>query len=223
MTAAGVSSAPATFSGAVRESLTNPRNWADFTLRAAGMLAGSALAGEDLSSEEKALLNAQTEELRMLQQTNRALFNQRLEQAQNLIGESDYFSPEYFGLQRARRTQVAGAKAKAAGLRGLTGERRESEERRFDLATARDTGTAYDQGYATGQAGRLQTMQAGLSAMPSSFPARMGEYSNLRSAYGYASDRARRAQADIGELFGSFTGGTGSRSSSGGSNRLIGG
>jgi hypothetical protein len=172
------------------------------------MLAGSALAGEGLSSEEKALLNAQTEELRMLQQTNRALFNQRLEQAQNLIGESDYFSPEYFGLQRARRTQVAGAKAKAAGLRGLTGERRESEERRFDLATARDTGTAYDQGYATGQAGRLQTMQAGLSAMPSSFPSSMGEYSNLRSAYGYASDRARRAQADIGELFGSFTGGT---------------
>lgn len=198
--------APTTYSAALRERLTNPVNMADFTLRAAGMLAGSALAGDGLSDEERQLLQAQTEELRMLQQTNRELFNQRLEQAYNLVGESEYFNPEYFGLQRARRAQLAGAKAKRAGLRGLTGAARESEERRFDLATARDTGTAYDQGFAAGQTGRLQTMQAGLSAMPASFPSSMGDYSNLRSAYGYAANRARQTQADIGELFGSFTG-----------------
>jgi hypothetical protein len=215
MAAAGVASRPATFADALRQvpsavaaKFSDPKALADMTLRAAGMLAGSAIAGDGLSAEEKALLQAQTDELRNLQQTNAALFNQRLEQAQNLMGESKYFDPEYFGLQRARRAQLAGAKAKRAGLRGLTGAARESESRRFDLATARDVGTAFDQGYGTGVGGRLQTMQAGMQMMPGGFPSSMGDYTNLRSAYGAAASRARQTQQDIGDLFGSFTGRT---------------
>ena len=209
----GATGQPTTFSEALSKAgdelkakFTDPKALADLTLRAAGQLAGSALAGTGLSAEEQALLNAQTEELRMLQQTNQALFNQRLEQAQNLIGESKYFDPEYFGLQRARRAQVAGARAKRAGLRGLTGGAREAEARRFDLATGRDVGTAYDVGYGTGVSGRLQTMQAGLSMMPSEFPSSMGAYGNIRAAYDAANTRARERQQDIGSLFGSLTG-----------------
>lgn len=209
----GVPGAPKTFSDvlsqageAIKAKFTDPKNLADLTLRAAGQLAGSALAGNGLSNEEQQLLAAQTEELRQLQQTNQALFNQRLEQAQNLMGESQYFDPEYFGLQRARRAQLTGAKAKQAGLRGLTGERRASESRRFDLATGRDTGTAYDQGYMSAIAPRLQTMQAGLSSMPSGYPSSMGDYRNLQATYDTASRRARQTQGDIGELFGSLTG-----------------
>lgn len=208
-----VTGQPTTFSEALSKAgdelkakFTDPKALADLTLRAAGQLAGSALAGTGLSAEEQALLNAQTEELRMLQQTNQALFNQRLEQAQNLIGESKYFDPEYFGLQRARRAQVAGARAKRAGLRGLTGGAREAEARRFDLATGRDVGTAYDVGYGTGVSGRLQTMQAGLSQMPTSFPSSMSEYSNLRQAYAGAEQRRSQQARDIGSLFGSLTG-----------------
>jgi hypothetical protein len=205
-TAAGTAGAPQTYSEALKERLASPAGQADFTLRAAGMLAGSALAGSGLSSEEKALLNEQTEELRRLRQENEGLFRQRLEQAQGLIGESKYFDPEYFGLQRARRAQVAGARAKRAGLRGLTGESRAAESRRFDLATGRDTGTAYDQGYGTGVQGRLQTMQAGLSAMPTGFPSSASEFGNIRSAYSAANERRRQTQADVGSLFGSLTG-----------------
>jgi len=206
--------APTTFAealakvpGEIAAKFSDPKALADLTLRAGGMLAGSAIAGDGLSSEERALLQAQTDELRMLQQTNRALFDQRLQQAQNLIGESKYFDPEYFGLQRARRAQLAGAKAKRAGLRGLTGSAREAESRRFDLAIGRDVGSAFDQGYMSGVQGRLGTMQAGLNMMPSSFPSSMGDYTNLRGAYGSAAERARQTQRDIGELFGSLTGG----------------
>jgi hypothetical protein len=194
------------------DKMTDPERLADMTLRAAGMLAGSAIAGEGLSPEEQQMLMQQAEELRRLQQENQSLFNQRLEQAQKLLGESKYFDPEYFGLQRARRTQVAGGKAKRAGLRGLSGERRESEARRFDLATARDVGSSFDQGYLTGIQGRLQTQQAGLAAFPTSYPSSMTDYSALRTAYADADKRTRQQQEDIGSLFGSFTGGSSSTS-----------
>jgi hypothetical protein len=211
--AAPTTTKPTTFADALKQvpaniaaKFTDPNALADLTLRAAGQLAGSAIAGDGLSAEERALLDAQTEELRLLQRENQALFNQRLEQAQALIGESKYFDPEYFGLQRARRAQIAGARAKRAGLRGLTGEAREAEARRFDLATGRDVGTAYDVGYGTGVSGRLQTMQAGLAGMPTSFPSSATEYTNIRSAYNAANERARQQQKDIGSLFGSLTG-----------------
>ena len=204
---------PTTFSEAlaqvpkvIADKYSDPAALADLTLRAAGQLAGSAIAGDGLSEEERRLLDAQVEELRRLQQANQVLFIQRLEQAQNLIGESKYFDPEYFGLQRARRAQIAGARAKRAGLRGLEGAARQAEARRFDLATARDVGTAFDVGYGTGVQGRLSTLQAGINAMPQGYPSSMGDYTYLRGAYDRAAERARQTQRDIGALFGSLTG-----------------
>ena len=209
----GAGAAPATFvdalkqvPGEVASKFRDPKVLADLTLRAAGMLTGSAVAGDGLSGEERELLRAQTEELRGIQQTNQTLFNQRLEQAQNLIGESKYFDPEYFGLQRARREQLAGAKAKVAGLRPLEGARRASESRRYDLTTARNIGTAYDQGYGEGAGRRLQTMQAGLSAMPSGSPSTQTEYANLRRAYSDAETRAGTRAKNFGEMYGSLLG-----------------
>lgn len=193
--------------GEIAAKFTDPKNMADLTLRAAGMLAGSAIAGDGLTDEERTLVDQQRADLENLRNTNRALFDQRLEQAQNLVGESKYFDPEYFGLQRARRAQLAGAKAKKAGLRGLEGGARISEGRRFDLATARDTGTAYDVGYGTGVQGRLGTMQAGMQMMPSAYPSAGAEYSGLQNVYTTANTRARERQKDIGNLFGSLTGG----------------
>jgi hypothetical protein len=200
---AGAARAPQTYSEALKAKFTNPSAQADLTLRAAGMLAGSALAGSGLSSEEEALLSQQTEELRQLQQTNQALFNQRLEQAQNLAGESKYFDPEYFGLQSARRAQTAGAVAKRAGLRGLTGDRREAEARRYDIESGRRTGTAYDTGFMSAISPRVQTQQAGLAAMPTSGPS--VNYAGLQGAYNTAATRQRQTQADIGDLFGTLT------------------
>jgi len=74
------------------------------------------------------------------------------------------------------------------------------------VATARDVGSSFDQGYLAGVQGRLNTTFAGMQAMPTSFPSSMGDYGNLRAAYGAADQRARQTQSDIGNLFGSVTG-----------------
>jgi hypothetical protein len=187
---------------AIKAKFADPKNLADMTLRAAGQLAGSALAGSGLSPEEEALLGQQTEELRQLQQTNQALFNQKLEQAQSLMGESKYFDPEYFGLQSARRAQTQGAVAKRAGLRGLTGERRESEARRFDIESGRRTGTAYDTGFRTGVEGRSQTMQAGLAGMPGYMDYRTPALTAQLGAQGVARTRRAEDREGIADLFG---------------------
>jgi hypothetical protein len=210
--AAPAAAAPITFADAVSKvpgeiaaKFSDPKALADLTLRAAGSIAGSLIAGDGMSDQEKQLLQAQTDELRALQQSNKALFDQKLQAAQDLIGESKYFDPEYFGLQRARKAQLAGARAKQAGLRGLKGSRRASEERRLDLATGRETGTAFDQGFMSGLSGRLQTRQAGLSAMPA-YPSADSGFTNLRAAYDAADKRRRGAVSDFGKLYGSFTG-----------------
>ena len=61
-------------------------------------------------------------------------------------------------------------------------------------------------------AGRLQTRQAGISAIPTDYPtAAMSSYGPLLNAYGTGYERRRQQQSDIGNLFGSFTGGYKSR------------
>jgi hypothetical protein len=206
---AGTAGAPRTFTealsrtgDAIKAKFADPKNLADMTLRAAGQLAGSALAGSGLSSEEEALLGQQTEELRQLQQTNQALFNQKLEQAQSLVGESKYFDPEYFGLQRARKAQTAGAVAKRAGLRGLTGDRRQAEGRRYDLETGRNTGTAYDTGFQSAIAPRVQTQQLGLAAMPGYMDYRTPALTAQLGAQGVARTRRAEDREGIADLFG---------------------
>lgn len=197
--------------GELKAKFTDPKALANLTLQAAGQLAGSYFAGDGMSDQEKQLLQAQTDELRALQVSNKALFDQKLQAAQDLIGESKYFDPEYFGLQRARKAQLAGAKIKRGaanqgGLRGLEGSRRASEERRIDLATGRDTGTAFDQGYGTAIGGRLQTMQAGLSGMPGMQTGYGADYKNLYDQYAAADKRTRQRSEDIGDLFGTLSG-----------------
>lgn len=211
--AAAAKTAPMSFTDAIKAvpgelkaKFSDPKALADMTLRAAGSLAGSLSAGDGMSDQEKQLLQAQTDELRALQQSNKALFDQKLQAAQDLIGESKYFDPEYFGLQRARKAQLAGAKAKRAGLRGLEGSRRASEERRFDLATGRDTGTAFDQGFGAGTEGRLRTMQAGLTAMPGMQTGYGSDYKNIYDQYAAADRRSTERAKGVGELFGSFIG-----------------
>jgi hypothetical protein len=129
------------------------------------------------------------------------LFQQRLQQAQDLAGEAKYFDPNYFGLQSARRTQTAMGQEAARQQRGLTGERLAAERRRAGLAAARATGTAYDTGFQQGIQGQMQARRAGIQAMPTEGPSSMGAYSQLANAYSGAANRQRQAQADIGDLF----------------------
>jgi hypothetical protein len=207
---AAVQAAPTTFSEALKQKFTDPRNQADLFLRAAGQIAGSQIAGDGLSDEERALLNQQTAELRQLRETNQELFNQRLQEAQGLIGESKYFDPAYFGMQAQRGVQTAGARAKREALGKFGPQRaglRASEERRFDLGISTGGQTAYLQGADAAQQNKIRTQTAGLSALPTSGPAGALQYGSYVGSLYDAADRRRRLNAgDVGELFGSFTG-----------------
>ena len=162
---------------------SDPEALADLTLRAGAQLAGAAVSDTGLSPEERQLLAAQTEELRNLQQTNREAFNLRMQEAMNLIGEARYFDPEYFGLRSAAKEQIRSAREKQAGLRGLGGERRAAAGRAYDISTGKNVATAYGAGYGQGVAGRLQTRQAGISAIPTDYPtAAMSSYGPLLNA-----------------------------------------
>jgi hypothetical protein len=174
------------------------------TLRAAGQLAGSAFAGEGLSEEEKVLLNSQTEELRNLQQTNKALFNQQLEQAQQLAGDVKYFDPEYFGLQAARRQQIAGVRATRAATQGRTGEERANIERRGQLATGLNTGTAFDTGYQRGITGRQGATTAAMGAFGGLKPPTT-DYNTMLNAEEYKRKAREREVGGVQTLFGSLT------------------
>jgi hypothetical protein len=185
---------------------SNPEVLADMTLRAAGMLAGSALAGSGLSPEEEQIQREMAAELRQLQQTNQQLFQQRLQQAQDIAGEAKYFDPTYFGLQSARRTQTAMGRQAAAGVRSLAAggaspQRIAAERRRAGLDIARATGTAFDTGFGQGVQGQMQARRAGIAAMPTEAPSSMGGYTQLAQQYSNAAERQRQAQADIGGLF----------------------
>ena len=204
--------APATLSEALKQKLTNPSSQADIVLRAAGQLVGSAIAGDGLSDEEKALVAQQKAELESLRSTNKALFDQKIQQALEFAGESRYFDPETFGLRAARQVQAAGARAKSEGLRGIDSRRaglRQAEARRYDLGTSTGAQTAYLQGMDMAEQNKLRVKQAGLSAIPSQgYEASNMQYASyLGNMYDSADRRRRAAAGDIGDLFGGFTGG----------------
>lgn len=211
--AAGLSTAtaPTTFTqalsqipGAIAAKFTDPKALADMTLRAAGQLAGSAFAGDGLSEEEKVLLNSQTEELRNLQQTNKALFNQQLEQAQQLAGDVKYFDPEYFGLQAARRQQIAGVRQTRAATQGRTGEERANIERRMQLATGLNTGTAFDTGYQQGVKGRQDATNAAITAFGGLKPPTT-DYNTMLNTEEFKRKAREREVGGVQTLFGSLT------------------
>ena len=213
---AGGTNAPVTLSEALKAKFTDPKNQADMILRAAGQLAGSAIAGDGLSPEEKQLLEQQKAELAELKKTNQELFNQRVQGAQDLLGESRYFDPSYFGLQSARNVMNQGARAKQQALRDIGPNRaglRASEARRFDLGIGTGSQTAYMQGADNAEQNKIRLQTAGLSALPTAAPSGALQYGNyLGSLYDAADKRRRQTASDVGSLFGSFTGASSSRS-----------
>lgn len=198
------------FSDVLKAKFTDPKAQADMVLRAAGQLAGSAIAGDGLSDEEKQLLEQQRAELEQLRVTNQELFNQRLQAAENLLGESRYFDPEYFGGQSYKAYQNAAARAERDVLRGIGPQRaglRTAEQRRFALQRSAGGQTAYLQGADMAEQNRIRTTQAGINALPTSGPTAALSYGNyIGQLYDAADRRRRQTVGGIGDLFGTFTG-----------------
>lgn len=198
--------------GRVAERFTNPEVLTDIALRTGGALASSALAGSGMSKEQEQALQAERRAIVSAGRQQQALNAQRQQQANELMRQAEYYDPEYFGRQRARQAQIAGGVAKRAGLRGMTGDRREAEERRYDLATAREAGTRYEQGFLTGLQGRQATIQAGLAALPTADYSYAQALRGLGSTYGTAKTQADAEAKGIADLFGSITGAASAKS-----------
>ena len=158
-------------------------------------LIGGALAGAPMAEMAK----AQEAELKRAQQVNAALTQQRMDQANQLIGEAAYYDPEYMARQAAEAAMIRGGVQTAEQTRGLTGERLAAERRRMALGTSRTAGSAYQQGYGTGVGARVQTRQAGIQAIPTEYPT-----TSSASAIA-AAETARQARAEeakkLGDIF----------------------
>lgn len=202
--------APTTVGAALKQQLTDPRKQAEFLLRAATLSIGGAMAGDGMSPEERQLLEQQKAELEQLRTADKAAYDRKLQEAYNIVGESNYFDPAQFGLMSQRGVQTSGARAKSEALRKVSGGRRSglrtAEERRFDLGIAKGGETAYLQGADWAQQQKLRTKQAGLGLVPNapSTSLQYGQY--VGNLYDAADRRRRQTAGDIGDLFGSFTG-----------------
>jgi hypothetical protein len=143
--------------------------------KAAPSLISAGLVGSAMSGQ----MRAQQEELERARAANAAFTQERFNQAQRLLGEADFFNPEYMGRQAGQAALVRGAIQEGEATRGLTGARLAAEQRRFRLGTARNVGTAFQQGFGQGVGARLQTRGAGISAIPTAFPLTTQEGSAL--------------------------------------------
>lgn len=189
--------------GALADKVTDPKFLADVTLKAGMMLSGQALAGgmTGMLPEEQALIRAQMEDLQLMRAQNQDLYNLKMQEAQKMLNEAEYFDPTQLGKQAARQEQVRSGLATTEGLRGIRDEgKRQAEARRFALGASKNVGTAFEQGQQTGIAGRLQSRQAGLAALPT--PAAMTSYSQLAGAYGNQYERERQGREDVGSFLG---------------------
>lgn len=190
----------------IAKKFTDPKQQADLLLRAAGQIAGTYLAPEGMSPEEQELLNQQRQELETLRATNQELFQEKLNAARQLVQDANYFDPEYFGLQRARQVQQAGAKVERERLAGIDPRRanlRAAEQRRTRLATGRDVGTAYDTGFTAAVDAQNRARTAGLNLYPTA-PSSMGYAQNLMGMYDTADERRRRSISETQKLFGTI-------------------
>lgn len=183
---------------------TDPKAIADMTLRAAGQLAGSAIAGSGLSPEEQKLLAAQAADLQELKNTNQELYNLRLEQAKAILGEA----ARDYGFETESQARARGAGLTTAAVRGLTGERRRTELARQRRARAEEIATGRARGELMTAQQTQAARQAGLTALPVAGPqaTTMAYRSGLMGDYAEAERRRKEASEASGQLFGGLYG-----------------
>lgn len=196
----------------VAERFSDPEVIADATLKAAGSLAGQYIIGDQLSEDERALIEAQKRDLEMLRTQNQEAFREQLNTARNILGEARYFDPQYFGLsaqqdvqlrEASRQREAAREAALRPGRAGLT----MGEQRRSQLGATVAGQSAFLGGAERANQRRLSTYQAGLQALPqpSSFST-LGSSQNVQNMLASARQEREQAQREAGQFFGDILG-----------------
>ncbi len=149
-------------------------NAADVAVQAGAQLLGAQLVPDPGSPLEdpqyQAHIEAYKKELQVLKETNKALFDQRMQVAQDFLVNARGYDPSYFADLNAKRTLLQQAaivqsqeeESRFSGRGGLTS----GDKLRAALDAGLNVGKSYITGKGKGLDYQNQLMTAGLNAMP---------------------------------------------------------
>jgi hypothetical protein len=160
--------APKSFTGELAARFTDPKRMADMAVLATPNLIGQLYSMQAGKEQQKQIEKYQAE-LKALEGKDQAAYELKLKEAQEYIANAKNINPNYWGQMSANQANISGARRLAeayrdtpmAGLRDLSGDRR-----RDMIGLSQNVGTAYNQGYITGQGMRDQAVRTGYSMLP---------------------------------------------------------
>ena len=165
---------------------------------AANLVTGANAPDIVLSDAEQTLLDMQMQNLEQLRRTDTQLFNQRMQEAQNLFSQRDYYNPDYWGTLAAsqvRQSEAARQQEELAGMQPFATGRQAEAERRSQIAAGAATPQAYTQGQMFGVQQQTDLTRVGLNALPTA-----SDYgANIQNMAGLTTTGADRAMASTAE------------------------
>jgi hypothetical protein len=161
--------------------------------------------------EQKELLEMRKQELAELKARDEKAFNAQMDAAKMYLQQAKQYDPNYFALQAANTGAIEQQRkireqARRAGLtrRGISA----ADQRRMQLAAAKDVSSRYDTGFRQGLALQDRALSSGrgaLQAASGSGTAYSNALANLSTAYGNAMDKAytrsSTAAKNISDMF----------------------
>lgn len=193
--------------GNVLQRFSTPEGMAALTRMAAGLMAPEP--GLD------AAIAARQQELAQERQQNEALYNLRLNTAQKILAEADYYNPENAGMQASSdaaqrvNNEEEDALRRAAGQKGYSTGKRQLIRRQAGLARGREQARAYVQGANTAADQRTATRNSALPWLPTSASYGTNESVYLQNLRDQNNQQAADGFAEtIGGLSTLFTGRT---------------
>lgn len=196
--ATGAAAAPTTLGGFFQQVgqglLANPAGVAQLAMTVFGR------PPQDLTAAEQ----AQLEDLKVLAENNRQLFEQRVAEANSLLQQARQQAPN--PAQAFAETKIATERQLAEGTRGMGADQAAFERRRAGIRSAQTGATAAAAEEARGRGAQAQLTQAGLSALPTSAP--QGYAGLALPTYNALQERRDTFMRDLargtGDLFGNI-------------------
>ena len=187
---------------------TDPKALADVSIQAGLQLIGAEVMGVgDMSDEEKEVLRLQKEQMEELKQRDKQAYDFAMSRANELYAMGQRFDPEQMARQYYGRASQKAGIAKRDAMRKINPSNTAlaaAEERRFNLGTAANTGSAYDRGMIAG----LNQQANYLNKSAAAFPNQGGNYSaaltGLNQTYANLAQKKSAAQQGFNQMFGAF-------------------
>ena len=187
---------------------TDPTKLADVSIQAGINLIGAEIMGVGkMSDEEKELLAMQKQQMEELKAKDKKAYDFAMSQAKKFLKLGDDFDPQQIARQAYGKAASRAGLAKRDALRKINPSNsalRAAEERRFDLGTAANTGSAYDRGMIQGLNQQANYLNKASAAYPSSGGSYSSALTGLQQTYANLAQKKSNAQKGVNQMFGSF-------------------